>query len=212
MKINAGVFAAVLTVCASAALAGPQEELQSLLQDVQRQMAGVQTMRADFVQTKNLRLLDREVELRGRVALEKPGSFAWRTETPIRHTMIFKKDTVLQWDEETGKVQRLSARDMPVLKMVSGQMRDWFYGNYDKVLRHYTAELVPASPLTVRFSPRETAPAASFIQAVQIRFSPAKDAIEKMVIEEKSGDRTAVDFSSVVLNEPLPPDTWTAHG
>jgi outer membrane lipoprotein carrier protein len=60
----------------------PAEDIQSLVDKVERHYAAVTDFEAEFVQRYERRLLRRTVEESGKVAVKKPGRMRWEYQTP----------------------------------------------------------------------------------------------------------------------------------
>ncbi len=209
-----GMFLMLLvlqTSLASAAVSAKPGSVGELLADLERNMAGIENIQADFIQTKHLRLFRGAIELRGKIYMEKTGRFAWHTESPVRYSMIFRDGRFYQWHEETAQVEVSRVAEMPVLQMVMEQMRIWFYGAYPALLRDYVVEVIAEEPLELEFVPREETPAAAMIRRIRIRFSPDRRQITRIEMVEVSGDRSELQFEATRLNDPIAPAAWEAR-
>lgn len=198
----------LLAVCAMPSVAADDPEVRQILHALEGKMQQIETMQARFTQTKKLSLFKHEMQLRGSVAMQKPDRFAWRTEAPLRYSIVFEKDKIYQWNEDAGQIEILSFSDAPVLRVVIEQMRTWFSGAYLALLDQYEIRIVSREPLTLAFAPQEKAMAYGMIQTVTIQFQPDQSYIESIRIEEKNGDRSVLNFTGTVLNEKIDPAIW----
>ena len=187
-----------------------QTELRSVLDDLERKMLKIDSMQSRFTQKKKLSLFQHEIELHGSIAMEKPDRFAWRTESPVRYSIIIEKDKISQWNEDTNRVEVMSFSNVPALKIVMEQMRTWFYGAYGALLDQYDISLVTSEPLVLKFEPLEKTPGYGLIQSVTIQFRQDRSYIESILVEEKNGDLSTLNFTDTVLNSKIDSGVWKA--
>jgi len=183
--------------------------LAAVLRSIEEQFAAVKTVQADFVQTKQLAIFDQAITLEGRVALENPGRLAWRVDRPVRYAVVLDGSTIRQWDEESGKVQRISLSGNPVFQAVAQQLQVWFSGKYSSLADEYDIRTGDTKEeTTLLFTPRSTAAARQAIRRVSVSFREDHRYIETIGIEDVSGDLTTIRFVSTRLNEPISPGEW----
>lgn len=202
---------AVLLALAGAAVAADLP----LLVELQQGLAGATNVQSDFIQEKKLALLQRTVVIKGRLAVQQPDQLSWQVLEPIRYKMVIHGTLLKQWDEETGKIQSISLGGNPVFKVVVTQLRAWFSGQFDLLVKDFTVEADPGaeSPRLV-FIPREESFAFKMIGRVVMTFRPDKRYIQDLVIEERSGDQTRMTFTNTILNAAVDPLVWEVkpHG
>ena len=180
------------------------------LSEVEKSNSGINTLSADFVQTKRLSLFKEPIVSRGKIYLKKPGFFAWRSVSPIRYKMVIKGMAISQWDEDSKSVQKLSLNSNPAFSTAIDQMKLWFYGNYSKLSDNYAITVVDDKPLTFKFVPHQDFFTAKVIDSMSVVFNAEKSYLKKISIEEKSGDTMEIDFSGVKINPELQAQVWEA--
>lgn len=170
-----------------------------------RPLALNRTVQADFVQTRHLRALDFTLTIRGRMAQEQGQRLAWITETPIRSVALFSHDAFRQWDGETGKVITVTAANMPWLRLIFTCQSHWLSGNLEALDADFA--IASADAQTLRLTPRRDE-FKLFFNSLEIRFTPAGDAVDRLLFLESQGDSMQIDFSQVRNNAPIPEHTW----
>ncbi len=186
------------------------QDLRAVLDRLEENMRHIDNMKTQFVETKKMSLFERDIKLTGSVAMEKPGRFAWRTDSPVRYALVVDQDKISQWDEDSGRVQTVRASASPVMKIVIEQMRTWFYGAYGEMMGQYKVTLVSKEPLTLQFVPEEKSPAFGMISAVTLVFENDQSYIAAIRIDEKNGDYSFLKFNETRLNEGISPEVWKA--
>ena len=212
-------FPAIAIICGSVILLtlplwAETNSVTASLLDLQRSLAGTTNVQSDFVQEKRLSMLQQNVVIKGRLAVEQPDRFSWQVTEPIRYTLILEGTNLRQWDEPTGRVQQMSLAGNPVFGVVATQLRAWFAGQLDSLLQDFDAEIEAMSPPRISFTPRDGSFARKAIRRVTLTFREDRRYIQNMEIEELSGDQTRMTFTNTVLNAPIDPQAWEVkpHG
>jgi outer membrane lipoprotein-sorting protein len=207
------VVLAIFFALAVAAVADPSSA--PFLAELQASLAGATNVQSDFVQEKRLSILQQTVTLKGRLAVQQPGRIAWQVSEPIRYNLVLDGTTLRQWDETSGKLQRMSLAGNPVFGVVVAQLRGWFAGRFDALDKDFQVEGDAAAiPPALTFTPRETSFAHKAVRRVVLTFREDRRYLRDMLIEETSGDRTFMVFTNTVLNAALDPSVWEVmpHG
>ena len=187
------------------------ESIDELMTRLSTEFASIQTVQTRFVEKKQIRILEQEMELTGWLAIEKPERLAWRIEKPLACTLIIADGKVRQWDEDSQKEQSFSSRSNPIFSMVLDQMQNWFSGNFVSLMDDYTVTLQQEVPLTLAFVPHEDSMNAQVIKQVVVTIRDDLRYVQSLRIDDASGDTTTLTFIDTVLNEPVPPETWKVN-
>lgn len=207
MKIYAA--AAVFFFISSSAFAQDADALR-VLKDIETKMSEIQTLSTRFTQKKQLSLFQKEILLTGSIAMEKPGRFSWRTESPLKYSIVVHDGKVSQWDEDTDRVETVSFSSSPAARLIVEQMQVWFYGQYASIAGQYDISLISKEPPVIKFTVTEKSPAHGLIKAVTVRFHQDLKHIDSIQTEEMNGDQSSMDFTGTVLNAPVSPEMWKA--
>lgn len=191
-----------------------EESVDELMRRLSAEFAAIQTVQTGFVETKQIRILEQEIKLTGRLAIEKPERLAWRVETPLACTLIISDGRVKQWDEDSQSVQSFSSRSNPIFAMVLDQMQNWFSGNFVTLQDDYNVTVQQENPLILSFNPHADSPNANAIRQVCVTIRDDLRYVQSIQIEDSSGDVTDMQFVDTLLNEDVPPETWRiqSHG
>ncbi len=184
------------------------EPSPAILAELQAALAGTTNVQCDFIQEKQLALLQQKVSIRGRMAVQQPDRFAWQVEEPVRYRLVVEGTRLRQWDEAAGKVQQTSLAGNPVFEVVVGQLRAWFTGQLTTLAKDFQAEPLPAPTPQVEFRPRPESFAARAVRRIVLFFREDRRYLERMTIEDAGGDRTVMTFTNTVLNSAIDPRIW----
>jgi outer membrane lipoprotein-sorting protein len=183
-------------------------ELDNILGSLQEKMSAVKTIQTDFIQEKNLALFKQKLTLKGKIFIQKPGLLSWRVFTPMRYSLVIKGNQVSQWDEDTNQVQSVSLTNNPSIQAAIQQMQNWFSGTYKSMKGDYNIALISQQPLKLEFIPKEKSMVRNFIQHVTVLFQNDQQYIKEIIILEKSGDSTLLEFINAQLNQEISPKAW----
>ncbi|MBU1713004.1 MAG: outer membrane lipoprotein carrier protein LolA [Proteobacteria bacterium] len=186
-------------------------ELTDVLSRLEKKMSGIKTLKTGFVQEKELAVFKQKVVLKGTIYIEKPARLAWHVNEPMKYIMVISHDMISQWDEDTNKVQKISLSKNPAFEAVIGQMQKWFSGAYTPLLKEYEITLLKENPASLKFTPRAATFAGNVIKSVTVDFRKDEQYINRIFIEEKSGDTTKLSFVDTQLNIPLEDSVWKVN-
>ncbi|MFH2046187.1 MAG: outer membrane lipoprotein carrier protein LolA [Pseudomonadota bacterium] len=202
------LFAASVLAEQTNTMADNKTDLDEVLQRLETKMAKIKTLKTAFIQEKELAVFNSKVVLKGMIYIEKPYRLAWRVNEPLQYIMIMSENTISQWDEDTKKVQKISLSKNPAFEAVIGQMRGWFSGAYTQLVKDYDVILVCDKPVSLKFVPKTETFAGNVIKSVTVDFRKDEQYIQKIFIEEKSGDTTSLMFVDTNVNIEIEPAAW----
>ena len=186
-------------------------DLNAVLSRLEKKMSGIKTLKTNFVQEKELAVFKQKVVLKGTIYIEKPARLAWHVNEPMKYIMVISQDMISQWDEDTNKVQKISLSKNPAFEAAIGQMQEWFSGAYTPLLKEYEIILLKENPASLKFTPRAATFAGNVIKSVTVDFRKDEQYINRIFIEEKSGDATNLSFVDTQLNIPLEDSVWKVN-
>jgi outer membrane lipoprotein carrier protein len=178
------------------------------IEHVQRQLKDVVSVETDFVEKKNLAMLNHTLTIRGHLALQKPDKLIWIVNEPVRYAVRIIGDEVRQWDEDTNHVEVIHLGGDPTFKAISQQMQAWFLGDYKQLGDNYDVLLLSSDPLGLSFVPKSSQMVAKIITSVDLKFDKDVTYINTMVIRESGGDTTEIHFVSPKVNQPIDQSLW----
>jgi outer membrane lipoprotein carrier protein len=179
-----------------------------MLNHVQDKLRTVNTVEADFVEEKQLAMLDHTLTIRGHFAMQKPDRLVWIVLEPVKYAVSIHGDIVRQWDQDTNNVQTINIGGDPTFKAVSEQLSSWFMGDYQALGQSYDVDVLSQKPLTFSFAPKGDSMVAKVLKQIVVTFAPDDRNIETMVVTEAGGSVTTINYINVKLNEPVKAETW----
>ena len=159
-------------------------------------------MKASFVETKVLVLLDEKQETRGAVMLEVPGRLRWDYTAPQPSAMLIKDGVFERYIPRTKQVFRGAAKGEADLLVGFGPGAAGLDRKYEVAL--VADEAVGGSPAWVLDLKPRPGQASGLFSALRLWVDKARSIPVQTRLTEPTGDHTTIRFSDVVLNAPLP--------
>jgi len=188
----------------SAAAASPTNVLAALATS----LAGTTNVQASFEQRKRLSLLDREVVIKGTLAVQSPDRLAWHVTEPIRFSIVLSGSVLQQWDEDTKTVQRIPLAGKPMFAVVTRLLRGGLGGDIQSLLDDFDPRILATEPVQIEFVPKTTSFANKAVRRIVLTLREDRRYVQAILIEQLDGDRTAMSFSDTRLNSTIDPVVW----
>ena len=175
---------------------------EKALNKIKQAMSNVQEIKADFTQEKHLSLFKHTLIISGNLEIKFPHYFKWIVNSPLKSEIIADGDTVTTWDEETKQKVTMSVKTNPVIKNIWTQIDSWFMGKYDILAKSYAISIKSEKPLVLKFIPKSK-PLSAAVKQITVYFRADKKYLQKVILEEISGDSTVMKFSNIKIKENL---------
>lgn len=177
------------------------DDIPKFRAEVTETIGSIQTLKADFVQAKHLRIFSKTLDSDGVMVFKAPGQLKWSYKTPYHYEIIINGKTISINDE--GKVnsfdlsssEKFTEINELILNSITGKILD---DERFKTMYFQNKEfwLVVLEPKNLEMS--------SFISEIQIFVNPDKNQVSKIRLVESANDYTVIQFSNQILNEPIP--------
>lgn len=197
-KLTIGIFCFFLFNTWVNAEKVDNEATRAVLQNLQKTMANVKSISADFRQDKKLSLFSRTITLTGHLEIKFPHYFRWEVDSPIKTIITANGEKVTIWDEETNQTVTTSVTDNPVVKNIWTQIDSWFMGRYSVLAKDYKIKVIKEDPLELVFKPRAP-PLSATVDTITIFFLKDHKYLRKVILKEVSGDSTVMNFTDIVI-------------
>ena len=180
----------IIVTCLSALSVMGQTKLTSeqekqVLAKMEKSSNALRTLQCDFVQSKRMKLLSKEMQSKGVLYFVKPDKIRWQYTTPYDYTFIMNGD----------KVQIKSAKSTIILNTVTGGgiMNS---ADFDVTLYKqgdvYFAKMLPKKKEVKQV-----------YAAIEVYFNPTLTMVESIKMIEKSGEYTTVKLLSPKVNTTI---------
>jgi outer membrane lipoprotein carrier protein len=187
---------------ALAALLAAAADPAAVLRSLEQSGRALRTMKASFVETKVLVLLDEKQETRGKVLLEVPGRLRWDYTAPQPSVMLIKDGAFARYIPRTKQVFRGTAKGEADLLVGFGPGAAGLDKKYQVTL--VGEEPVSGAPTWVLDLKPRPGEASGLFAEIRLWVDKARSMPVQTRLTEPTGDHTTIRFSEVVLNGALP--------
>lgn len=161
----------------------------------------LKTIESDFVQEKNMAMLEEKIISRGTFCFKKPGMIRWQYNEPYKYLVIINNNKVLIKDE--NKTNKFDMKSNKVFRKVNELLTDCMQGTVlskrtEYIVSFYENEsffIVKLLPLSKNMK--------EFIGNILIYFDRKDFSVSKIDMVEPSGDNTLISFKNKKINQPV---------
>lgn len=153
-------------------------------------VAGVE---AEFVQRKQMPVLTRPLESRGRFTFQSSGHLRWEYQSPVKSLLELKEGRVRRYLWEGGRF-RVDGRQRPdAMLVVLGEITLWLSGKF-QASENFRATLTPGMQPRMVLTPLKPA-LARFIKKIVLVPGLEAGAIGQVIISEAGDATTTIEFT-----------------
>ena len=159
------------------------------------------TIKADFIQEKNLEMISEKIISKGIFRFQKPGKIRMEYREPFRYIMVINGNKVTISDEQ--KTNSFSAKSNKLFTTVNNIILDCVQGtalyNKDFDAKVFRSEQQYLMLLTPRKKDLQ-----EFFEGIYVYLHLEDLKVLKMEMKEPSGDNTIITFLNQEINTKLP--------
>ena len=180
--------------------------LDEVLKEVQKRQSAVKSLQADFKQEKILALLAQPQLSRGTFAYEKPDRVRWNYSDPNPVTMLIAGGRMTTYYPKLGRAESIEVGRFQdrIFKYMGaanaiGELTTWFNFRFSdrKGDTTWKLELLP-----------KTSQVSKRVKHITIWIDRKSFMTSKFEYVEADGDVTTYEFTSIRVNETVPPSTF----
>ncbi|HYH42728.1 MAG TPA: outer membrane lipoprotein carrier protein LolA [Burkholderiales bacterium] len=191
------VHAMLVNICAAALLAcalnAHAVEPAWSVADLMQRLGQVKSVRAKFVERKQLRILNAPLQFSGTLIYKAPGHLEKHTLLPKPQSLVLTDDRLTVEDPAKKQRRTLSLQDYPVVWAFVESIRATLAGDVQALNRFYKVEL-EGGEADWRLVLRPIEPALQSMVSV-IRISGARERVRVIEIVEGEGDRSIMTIT-----------------
>lgn len=175
-----------------------QEALDAAqLKVLAERFARVQTIESQFVQENYMALLTQPVQSKGKFYFQKnPSGLYWQYTEPFENGMVFQDGKAFRFTSGEKKPVKGT-----VARTVITQMMTWLAMDVEHLRQHYR---ILRQKNCLLFVPRQKQDTNSVKILLWLKEEGELSAIEKLELQEPTGDKTILTFMHTRLNQSLP--------
>lgn len=165
----------------------------------------LQSIQADFVQEKHLKILVRPLVSTGTFTFQAPQSLRWEYHTPVPSILLLHGGRVQKFIARDGRLVEDKGMGLDSMQVVLGQISSWLDGRFtDSEMFRVSF----ADDRTVLLTPKQQA-FAGVISNIELKLADRKGLLDAVIIYEGPESYTRMTFSNRVLNTEIPAAVFT---
>jgi len=171
----------------------------------QQEPIRLQSIQADFIQEKHLKILVRPLVSTGTFTFQAPQSLRWEYRTPVPSILLMAGGKVKKFIERDGQLEEDKGMRLDSMQVMLSQISNWLDGRFSDNDMFSVSFL---GERTVLLTPREQA-LAGLISKIELTLADRKGLLDGVTIFEGPDSYTKMTFKNAVLNEEIPVSVFT---
>ncbi len=159
----------------------------------------VQSVQADFVQEKHLKILVRPLVSTGAFTFQAPQSLRWEYKTPVPSVLLMHGGKIKKFVERDGQLVEDQGLRLDSMQVVLGQISNWLDGRFSDSDMFSVSF---ADERTVVLTPKNPA-IAGIISKIELKLADQKGLLDRVTIFEGPDSYTTMTFKNSVLNKKI---------
>ncbi|MEA2039702.1 MAG: outer membrane lipoprotein carrier protein LolA [Thermodesulfobacteriota bacterium] len=189
------ILSALAVVLAGFVLIGWADNREQIRKEAEK----VETIRADFVQEKHLKILSKPLVSKGHFYYQVPGSLRWEYESPIQSILLMHNGRIRRYIKRDNSLTEDAGARLQAMQVVLREIISWLNGrfdnnpDFDSVLK--TGRKIVLIPTKQSLS--------KFIKRIELMLSNRPGIIESVMIYESEDSFTKIEFKNVEINKGI---------
>lgn len=165
----------------------------------------LQSIQADFIQEKHLKILTHPIVSKGILIFQAPQSLRWEYQTPIPSILLMHGGKVKKFVEKDGRLMEDKGMRLDSIQVVLSEISNWLDGRFSD---NDMFSVSFPDERTVLLTPKDQA-LAGLISKIELKLADRKDQLDGVTIFEGPDSYTKMIFNNRVLNEEIPVSLFT---
>ena len=197
------VFIALLSISSfvfAQNIAMTSAESKAFVTKISSETKEIKTLQSDFVQTKKMDFLDKNIVTQGKMSLKSPNTLSWKYTKPYQYSIIFKENKIFINDQ--GKKSSVDAKSKTfekINKLIVGSSNGKMFSDPEFSVVY----LKNANSNIAKFTPK-SAQLLKYIKQIELQFPKNQSTVSQVNMTEASGDTTNIVFKNTKINAPIP--------
>lgn len=185
----------------------PGDRLEALVERVRFEQQAIETMEAEFTQTRESSLLLESVESKGVFSFSAPDRVRWEYLTPDPISLLIRDDEMTTWFRDIDRAEKVAieAKSQRILRYLGGG------SSMDDLLEYFEVSLaVPEDetlPYRLDLEPRFSR-VAKRVREMTVWVDAERFLPVRLRYVEPDGDATEYVFENIEINAPMPGDRF----
>ena len=175
-------------------------EVKTFVTKISSESKDIKTLQSDFVQTKKMDFLDKNIVTQGKMSLKSPNTLSWKYTKPYQYSIIFKDNKIFINDQ--GKKSSVDAKSKTfekINKLIVGSSNGKMFSDPEFAVAYFKN----GNSNIAKFTPK-SAQLLKYIKQIELQFPKNESTVSQVNMTEASGDTTNIVFKNTKINAPIP--------
>lgn len=178
-----------------------QDQQKEIIQKIDKSASAMTAMQCQFIQTKSMKLLSREMKSEGVMYFKKPDKLRWQYTSPYDYTFILNGDKVRI--KSTKSTQDINVQGNKMFRQITSIILNSITGDGLKSTSDFGVEMYKSDKgYFAKLYPKKKE-VKQIYNVIEIHFDPALTMVNMVKMEEKTGDVTLVRLNNIKTNTPV---------
>ena len=165
----------------------------------------LQSVQADFVQEKHLKILIQPIISTGTFTFQRPQSLRWEYKSPIASILLMHDGKVAKFVERDGRLVADEGMQFGAMQVVLTEISNWLDGRFTE---NTMFEVARPAAKSIQLTPKSRE-LAGVISSIELTLADEQGNLEEITIYEGPDSFTRMRFSNRILNQGVPVTVFT---
>ncbi len=177
-----------------------EPEIEKFQEKVMAHASNLESLQADFTQTKSMDMMESEAQSKGKVYFKSPEILKWEYREPYDYKVLFKEGELHIDDEGEKSIEKTGSNALfeKLGKLVSGSVNGKLLQDADDFDIDYFKE---GENILANIKPKDERLSRIFSE-IHLQFN-GQNMVKSVKLVEDSGDFTLIEFSNIQLNKEI---------
>lgn len=200
-------FCLIILVCSVSYWQAMAETSSQFLEEIVQTTSKTHTMSCDFVQTKNLAMLNDKLVSNGTMKFSNPDKLRWEYTSPYQYLFIFNGSKV--YVKNRSQASTIDVNNNKIFREVTRIMMNTVTGRAVSLKSDFDiATSIEKNEYKIILTPVRKEMKQMF-KTVTLYLNKSTKYIQHIQIVEKNGDTTDIQFTNIKVNQPINESQFT---
>lgn len=175
------------------------------LDSIKEAAKAIRTIKADFRQIRQLKILEVPLISRGMLYYKAPDLLRWEYFSPLKSVMLKQGDIINLFQFQDGVWKSDPSQAVEVRGIVFAEINRWLKGRFDKSVG-FTTSYSSGPPVRLTLTPNDEF--SRFLNRIELVFSERPGIIRFVEIIESEEAKIRIEFTNLDINSDIPAEIF----
>lgn len=185
------------------------QQQEQVIQKITSTITSIQTMQCDFMQTKKMKMLKKEIKSSGVMYFKSPNKLRWQYKTPYSYIFVMNGNKILLKSSKVS--QNIDTQGNKMFKRISNIILGCIMGESLRSSTDFSVEICKENSIYVAKLLPKKKELKSLYNNIKICFNSYTNMVESVEMSEKTGDITIVNLNNIKKKSPISENIFTVN-